>query len=358
MDQTYQATTVEIDHDGYQDLKEQLLDRRNQSEDESQKNQKQKQERRESGNNKKFVFRRGDDSVEIDDDFELEMMADKKPLKLTLRELKDRAAGDVAVKNRMHSLAQEKKRIQTTFKEFSRIAKEDPLGALEYISEKAKEADSEFEYNNYLEKLAEQAESLGKMDDKERDAFNREKKLKKAEENLSRKEREQAVVLRKQEMLSDYPQIGDSEFGQMVDAVLNNEDLLEGMETEHDVLDKVEELIQETLMQRDIISVINEINPSYSSDNDLIFTLSDQIRLNPDLDEEDIRDIIREVVTPARKKQQADDQRNRDIRTLSTKQRLAMGPQYREQGGSDFDILSQKILERKDEFRKTPITMR
>ena len=49
----------------------------------------------------------------------MEIMADKRPTKLTLRELKERAAGDIAVKNRMHSLAEEKKRVQSTFKEFA-----------------------------------------------------------------------------------------------------------------------------------------------------------------------------------------------------------------------------------------------
>ena len=91
-----------------------------------------------------MLFKKGDQSFELDDDYEIEIMADKRPTKMTLRELKDRAAGDIAVKNRMHSLAEEKKRVQSTFKRFAEMAKNDPLGALEFISSKAKEADSGF----------------------------------------------------------------------------------------------------------------------------------------------------------------------------------------------------------------------
>ena len=75
------------------------------------------------------------------------------------------------------------------------LSKNDPLAALEYISNKAKEADNEFEYNKYLEKLAEQAEKLGKMDERARKAHELEKKLKKAEQDLSQKERQQLWFL-------------------------------------------------------------------------------------------------------------------------------------------------------------------
>lgn len=365
MENTYEATTVEVDHDGFDDLRDQILDRNSVKEspkEENQKEQEPKESRKHKApppSSKKHVFKKGDQSFELDDDFEIEMMADKKPVKLTLRELKDRAAGDIAVKNRMHSLAEEKKKIQATFSEFTKLAEKDPLGALEFISRKANEANSSFEYNTYLQKLAEQAEKLGHMDEKDRKAWELEKKLSKAEQDLSHRQRTEAVVLRKQEMLSDYPEIGDSEFGQMVDVVLNNEELLEGLEDEHDVMDKVEELIQETLTQRDIITVIREINPAYVNDNNLVFSLSDQLRQNPDLDEEDVRDIIRELIGPKeRARQPRSDDRDRDIRTLSQKQRQSMGTNYRDKEFTPYDSLKQQLLENKDKLRKTPIQMR
>ena len=366
MEHAYNASTVEMDNTGFESLTEQLLDKKatqavaDKGDIRTAKQEEPESRKQVAPSSKKYVFRKGDETLELDEDYELEMMADKRPVRLSLRELKDRAAGDVAVKNRMHALAEEKKRVQSTFKEFAALAKTDPLAALEFISSKANESDSEFEYNKYIEKLAEQAEKLGKMTDEQRKAHELEKKLNKAEENLSRKERTEAVVLRKQEMLADYPEIGDSEFGQMVDAVLSNDELLEGLENESDVMNKVEELIQETLTQRDIMSVIREINPEHLNDNQLIFSLSDQLRQNPDLDEEDVRDIIRELIAPAQRASAPRvDQRAQDIRTLSSKQRQAMPvSRMREQNADPYKLLEQQLLEKRDEIRKTPLYKR
>ena len=365
MDHTYQASTVEMDDTGFASLENQLLNNKGAKNAETVQDIREKtdkvESKRETPLSKKFVFKKGDQALELDDDYEMEFTADKRPTRMTLRELKDRAAGDIAVKNRMHSLAEEKKRVQATFKQFADLARTDPLAALEFISGKAKESDSEFEYSKYLEKLAEQAEKLGQMDEKERKAFELEKKLEKAEQDLSRKERTEAVVLRKQEMLADYPEIGDQQFGQMVDAVLQNEDLLEGMNSEADVMDKVEELIQETLTQRDIMSVIQDINPSHLNNNELIFSLSDQLRQNPDLDEEDVRDIVRQIIGTEDKVQRrsAPTERERDMRTLSNKARQGTPvSSLRTQSASPYELLTQQLLERKQEISKTPLYKR
>jgi len=367
MDHTYEATTVENDAEGFEALAEQIQNKSS-AKAETAKDVEEKappKQKKEANNSKKFIFRKGDQSLELDDDYELEIMADKRPTKLTLKELKERAAGDIAVKNRMHSLAEEKKKVQGTFKEFADLAKKDPLAALEFISRKANETDSEFQYNKYLEKLAEQAEKLGQMTEEQRKAWELEKKLEKAEQDLSRKERVEAVVLRKQELLSDYPEIGDQQFASMVDAVLSNEELLEGIEDEKGVMDKVEELIQETLTQKDIMSVIRDVNPDHINDTNLIFSLSDQLRLNPDLDEEDVRDIIRELIgkktvlqkEALQNKQMSD--RERDIRTLSQKARQATPESsLRTQGASAYELLVNQLMEKKNEIRKTPLTMR
>lgn len=369
MEQTYAATTVEQDRQGYDELQDQLLNSKVQAkpaEDVSDKvPAKETKKEAPIASSKKYVFKKGDQSLELDDDFEIEFMADKRPTKLTLRELKDRAAGDIAVKNRMHSLAEEKKRVQSTFKEFADLAKKDPLGALEFISKRAKESDSTFEYQMYLEKLAEQAEKLGEMNDEQRKAWELEKKLQRAEQDLSRKERTEAVVLRKQEMLADYPEIGDRQFGQMVDAVLSSDDLLDGLKDENDVMNRVEELIQETLTQKDIMSVIQEINSDYINDNTLIFSLSDQLRQNPDLDEEDVRDIVRELIgkrgasqkEALQNKMNAD--RERDVRTLSQKARQsAPTSSLRTQNASTYDLLAHQLMEKRNEIKKTPLSMR
>jgi hypothetical protein len=364
MEHSYSSSTVEMDKSGFADLENQLLNNKGAKSDPDQdirQKSNSTENKRESSVSKKYAFHKGDNVVELDDDYVLEFMADKKPTKITLRELKDRAAGDIAVKNRMHSLAEEKKRVQSTFKEFADLARKDPLAALEFISNKAKESDSDFEYSKYIEKLAEQAEKLGQMSQEERKAWELEKKLAKAEQDLSRKERVEAVVLRKQEILEDYPQIGDSQFSSMVDAVLQNEDLFQGLESEHDVMDKVEELIQETLTQRDILSVINDINPDYLNDNELVFSLSDQLRLNPDLDENDVRDIVRDIIGPPKvqKRPTVQTDRQRDIQILSRKAREGNSVrEIRTQDVSTYDLLAQQLLERKKEYSKTPLSMR
>jgi hypothetical protein len=349
------ATVIENDYP-IEELQSQIINAResnkSDSSDEFEKEESREKSRVSKSQNQKmnkgkFVFRKGDQVFEIDEDAELEFMADKKPTKLTLRDLKDRAAGDIAVKNRMHSLAEEKKKINATFREFARIAQEDPLSALEYISERAQEADSNFEYQKYLEMLADQAEKLGSMDEKDRKAIELEKKLAKANQDLSLKEREQTVVLRKQEILSDYPEIGDQRFGQMVDAVLENPDLIEDCETEDDVMDKVEALIEETIAQRDIMRTIEKIDPSYTDDDDLIFAISDQLKQNPDLEEEDLEEIVREVLGTPRKQ---DIQRIEASKKLSEKQRVSVPRnQLRAQGSSDFHLLAAELQRKKQE---------
>ncbi len=358
-----QSTTVEMDHTNFDELKNQIIGRKDENVNKNvslNNDEKTEKEERQIPQSKRYTFRKGEQAIDVDDDAEIEFVADKRNMKLTLRELKDRAAGDIAVKNRMHALAEEKKRVQSTLKQFADMSKNDPLAALEYISKKANETDSEFEYNKYLEKLADQAEKLGQMDEKERKALELEKKLTKAEQDLSLKEREALAIRRKQEILSDYPEIGDSQFSQMVETVLNDEDLLDGMENENDVLNKVEELIQETLTQRDIIKVIDEINPAYRNDTNLIFSLSDQLRQNPDLDEEDIRDIIRDVIKPEeRRSAPQSSERQMASRTLSSKQRQSAPMEHiRAQGGTDFDVLKMKLLEEKETFKRTPLYMR
>jgi hypothetical protein len=359
MDHTYESSTVEMnrDNNGFEALHDKLLNNKSARSESIQDIRDAQDEQPKKTSSKKFVFTRGEESLELDDDYEVEIMADKRPTKLTLRELKERAAGDIAVKNRMHSLAEEKKRVQSTFKEFAQLAKKDPLGALEFISSKANESDSEFEYSKYIEKLAEQAEKLGQMDAKERKAWELEKKLEKAEQDLSHKERVEAVVLRKQDLLETYPEIGDRQFSSMVDAVLSSEELLEGLEDENDIMERVEDLIQETLTQRDIMSVIRDINPSHLNDENLIFMLSDQIKQNPDFDEKDVREILTDLIGKPRSDSR--DDRQRDIRTLSNKARQSAPIRnIQEENSEPFDLLRQQLLERKNELSRTPLYMR
>lgn len=370
MDHAYEASTVQMDPTGFESLKDQILNSRAHK-DAQTKDIRDVPVDKEPAPIKtnKYVFKRGDQSLELEEDYELEFMADKKPTKLTLRELKERAAGDIAVKNRMHSLAEEKKRVQATFKEFAELSKKDALGALEFISRKAQETDSEFEYEKFLEMLADQAEKLGNMDEKERKALDLQKKLDKATQDLSQKERERAVVLRKEEMLAEYPEIGSRQFGEMVHSVLENDALMEGLETEDEVMDKVQELIEETLLQKDIVAVIKEVSPSHMNDTDLIFYLSDQIKQNPDWDEDDVKDILRETFGTSNTRQPARSQndyqrdyqndREKEIRALSSKARQSSTSSgLKDASVSSYEALEAQLKEYKKNNAKTPLYAR
>lgn len=346
-----EAATMEVDETGFEDLKDQLIQKRDakqepQQEDnqESEKPEPKQEPERKQSSAKKYKFHKGEEIFELDEDAEIEMMADKKAVKLTLKELRERAAGDIAVKNRMHSLAEEKKKVTSTFKEFASIAKNDPLGALEYIADKAKETDSEFEYQNYLNKLAEQAEKLGSMSEEERKAWELEKKLNKANEDLSLKDRESSVVRKKQEILGKFDEIGDSKFGEIVESVMDSEELMSECENEMDVMNMAERVIEEALLQADISDLVGEFDPDYSSDNELIFAIRDQVVQNPDFDAEDVRDLIQGVLGPAKKQKAA--------KVLSERQRTQDSVEnQKRQGASDYELLKEQLEERRNEQR-------
>jgi hypothetical protein len=144
----------------------------------------------------------------------------------------------------------------------------------------------------------------------------------------------------------------------MVEAVLANDELLEGVENENDFMDKVEDLVVETLTQRDLIQLIEEINPDEVNNNELIFSLSDQLRLHPDFDEDDVRDIVSELVTPVERspKRSRTTERDRDISTLSRKARQASPiSSMQMRNASPYDLLKQQILEKK-KVQRTNLT--
>ena len=90
---------------------------------------------------------------------------------------------------------------------------------------------------------------------------------------------------------------------------------------------------------------------------DLIFSMSDNLRQNPDLDEEDVRDILGEIIKPSQRKvSRAEEERDRDIRTLSNKARQAAPvQQMRQQNMTPYELLAQQLREKNSEINKTPL---
>jgi hypothetical protein len=90
--------------------------------------------------------------------------------------------------------------------------------------------------------------------------------------------------------------------------------------------------------------LIGEFDPDYSSDNELIFAIRDQVVQNPDFDADDVRDLIEGVLGPARKQKAS--------KVLSDKQRTQGDVEsQRRQGASDYELLKEQLEERRNEQR-------
>lgn len=291
---------------------------------------------------KKYTFRKGDQTFDIDEDAEIEFTADKSPVKMKLRDLKDRAAGDVAIKNRMHSLAEEKKKVQATLKEFTSLGKKDPLGALEFISKMAKEADSEFEYDKYLTALADQAEKLSQMTESELKAYKNEKKLEEVEGDLSEEKQKSLISQMRQESISRL-QIEESQFNDAAHRVLDNPDLMESIDNENEFFQTVEEMVTEARAQASVIKAINKVDPALATNEEMIFEISGLIRNNPDFTQADVQDIVNEVLSDHKK--QGAEQR------LSNRQRAnnVNLNHMKTQDVSEYGLLVEQLKERRDQ---------
>lgn len=339
------TVTVGNDVKGFEDLTSQLLNKRDSKHIPEAKLVKEDLPEGEAGSEtsapiKRSSFKKGENVFDIDDDAEIEFTADKQLVKMKLAELKDRAAGDVAIKNRMHSLAEEKKKVQATLKEFGKIAKNDPLKALEYISKQVQESDSEFEYEKYLGALAKQAEELAQMDDAERRAHQAEKRLKEAEGELSQKQTEDLVRQKAQDSREALG-ISESQFDQASQMILSNEDLMESIENEDQFFQTVEEMVVKAQNQKRVENIISRVAPSESNNMDFIVELADVVEeLLPDGSDADLQDIVAELIktTP----------RGKVESRLSMKQRDSMPVEHmRTQGASDFQLLVEQLKEKR-----------
>lgn len=340
------TATVQADVSGFEDLASQLITKRDSKKLPEAKLEKadfpSKEEKFEQADIRRSSFKKGEQVFDVDDDAEIEFMADKQSVKMKLAELKDRAAGDVAIKNRMHSLAEEKKKVQGTLKEFGRIAEKDPLKALEYISKQVKEAGTEFEYDKYLGALATQAEKLARMDEKERRAHQAEKRLEEVEGDLSQKQIEDLVRHQAQETRETLG-ITESQFNQAAQMVLENPVLMESIEDEREFFSTVEEMVVKAKHQKRVESAISRVDPSEATNSDLIIELADIVEeLLPDGTDADIQDIVAELLKPKVK--------GRVEARLSDKQRSSMPMEHmRSQGASDYLLLVEQLKEKRPE---------
>lgn len=249
---------------------------------------------------KAFKFSKGDQNFEVDEDAEFEFVADKRPMKMTLREMRDAAAGGVAVRNRMRQLAEERKSLLEPYKEFTKVSREDPLGALEKMFKVIKNIDPDADFNEFLQDLASQAQNVAQMEPSARKAYQLERQLKDKETRLSEAEKMSRIGELKQELMEQTGLSEDKvyEFGQHI---LTHPVLSETVENEEDLMERIGDLAAEVELQTASYQALRKHNANMSPQDPIIFELSNLLRQNPDFDEQDLEDIAAEVMGSVQK---------------------------------------------------------
>ncbi len=262
-----------------------------------------------------FKFQKGDKNWDVDDDAEFEFMADKRPIKMTLKEMRDAAAGGIAVRNRMRQVADERKALSEPFKDFSRIAKDDPLGALQKMFGAIQTVDPDADFNEFISDLARQAQTVAHMEPNARKAYQLEKQLKEKDERLSEADQLQNLAELKQELMeSGLPEAKIYEYGQQI---LNHPVLSQSVETEEDLMERIADLAEEVDAQKASFEALRKHQPAMSARDPLVFELSNLLRANPDFDQQDLDDIASEVMGSV--------QRAKAAQKLSKRQRTWTG---------------------------------
>lgn len=244
---------------------------------------------------KTFTFQLGEEEIEIDENAIFTLKADGKPVQMTLKEMRDSAAGGVAVRNRMRMLADEKKKLYTPYKDFSKLADSDPLSALKKVFGVIKGIDPQADLNKFLVGLGKQAQNLTQMSPSERKAYELEQELTETRSNLTETERLAQVKERTQVLKSE---LGLSEkeiysFGQQL---LSDPNLGPTIQNEQDLFDGIEDLGDEIQRQKAVITALHKVDDKISNTDPLVFELSTLLSQNPDFDEQDLNEIVQGVL--------------------------------------------------------------
>ncbi len=265
---------------------------------------------------KEFLsFYKGEERFDVDPDAVFELKADGKSHKMTLRELRDAAAGGIAVRNRMRQLSDQKKDLLEPYQNFSRKAKDNPLGALKTLFSAAQKVDKSLNFNEFISDLTGQAKRLREMAPAERKSFELEERLKEREEVYD----EQDQVLKLQELkmeLAEETGLSDQQIYTYGQRILKDPLLSQTIKTEEDLITRIGDLAEEIELQQACNEALRKIDPKISPRDPLVFELSRVLRQNPDFDEKDLEDLAKEVLGVVQKSKAA--------QTLSKKQRSSV----------------------------------
>lgn len=248
---------------------------------------------------KGFRYKVGDDYFDIADDALFQIKADGRNIDLNFEQLRDAAAGGIAVRNRLRSLAEEKKKLLSPYKDFSKKSESDPMLALKKVFNVIKEVDPDADFKKFLVGLGKQAQNLSQMSPSERKAYELEKELDETKENLSESERLTLVQNRKQELVD----IGLTE-DQIVsygEGVLKDPVLSKSVQNESDLFDRIEDLADEVARQQAVFTALQKVDKSVKSNDPLVFELSQILDKNPDFDEDDLNEIVEGILKGVKK---------------------------------------------------------
>lgn len=249
---------------------------------------------------KTFQFTLGEETFDLDENAVLEFKADGKPVKMSLKEMRDAAAGGVAVRNRMRSLAEERKRLYEPYKNFSKVAESDPLGALKKVFSAIKQIDPKTEFNQFLKSLGKQAQNLARMSPSERKAFELEKELDETRDNLTEKEKLAKIQEMRQELIDDLG-LDDEKIFSYGQSILSNPTLAAGIRSEEDLFDRIGEFADEVQRQQAVVTALHKYNPQLKKNDPLVFELSQILEKNPDFDDRDLDEMAERIITGVKK---------------------------------------------------------
>lgn len=247
-----------------------------------------------------FTFQKGEKNWDVDDDAEFEFVADKKPVKMTLKEMRDAAAGGIAVRNRMRQIAEDKKALYEPYKDFSKISKEDPLGALQKMFGAIQTVDPDADFDEFIADLAKQAQTIAKMEPSERKAYELEKELNEKKERLTESEQLNRIGELKEELVAQ-TNLSDEKIYEFGQTILNHPVLSQTISNEEDLMERIGELAEEIEMQKVSLEALHKHNSDIPPNDPLVFELSNLLKQNPDFDEKDLAEIAEEVLGSVQK---------------------------------------------------------
>lgn len=291
----------------------------------------------------KLSFTKGDETFDVDEDAEFELKADGKTRKVTLRELRDYAAGGIAVRNRMRQLAEEKKKIHAPFKEFSKVSKNDPLGSLKKVFSAIKEVDPEVDFKGFLRDLGNQVQQQAKMSPAERKAYELEGELREKEQALTDTQRLQMIKELEQEVMETY-EIDHDQLAEYGDMILSDPAIANTVRNEKDLFDRIGEFADEVDRQKAAIAALSKVDSKIKPRDPLVLELSEVLRKNPDFDADDLQEIAHQVVNGV-EKTKASQKLSKKQRSRAISRRDSKTPDYSKM--KPAEALKHQLLEKR-----------